>query len=144
MTVLSPSIIKNKSYRLVRKRFENLKDVIFYETIAKENDSILSLTKMSENQLEDFFQPYVENLIAKQKKHNSLKKKSNKRKINLVNDNKGVSKGGFYFYQTTTVAYGKNAFINFWGKGHWRIIGGGHQNLKIKFQQSNYKTMILY
>ena len=36
MTVLSPSIIKNKSYRLVRKRFENLKDVIFYETIAKE------------------------------------------------------------------------------------------------------------
>ena len=98
--------------------------MIFYETIAKENDSILSLTKMSENQLEDFFQPYVENLIAKQKKHNSLKKKSNKRKINLVNDNKGVSKGGFYFYQTTTVAYGKNAFINFWGErplaDNWR------------------------
>ena len=79
---------KNKSYRLVKKRFENLKDVIFYETIAKENDSILRLTKMSEDQLEDFFQPYVENLIAEQKKYNRSKKKSNSRNINLVNDNK--------------------------------------------------------
>lgn len=115
---------KNKSYRLVKKRFENLKDVIFYETIARENDSILRLTKMSENQLEDFFQPYVENLIVEQKKYNSSNKKSNFKKINLVNDNKGVNKGGFYFYQTTTVAYGKNAFINFWGErplaDNWR------------------------
>ena len=37
---------------------------------------------------------------------------------------RGLVKEDFIFYQTTTVAYGKNAFINFWGKrplaDNWR------------------------
>ena len=104
---------KNKSYRLVKNRVENLKDVIYYENIAKENDSIINLFNMTDDELVDFFQPYIKNL-------NSPKNKISKRnlvdvKSSSIERRKSSKLGGFYFYQTETVAYGKNKFINYWG-----------------------------
>ena len=114
-STLTKYSVNSKPYRLVEKRFENLKDVIFYENIARENDSIINLTRMSENELEIFFQPYVDKLILKLEANNNSKKKVVSKSNSLFDNSKSNDKGGFYFYQNTTVSYGRKEFINFWG-----------------------------
>jgi len=114
-STLTKYSVNSKPYRLVEKRFENLKDVIFYENIARENDSIIDLTRMSENELKSFFQPYVDKLILKREENNNTKKKVVAKSNSLYNNSKSNNRGGFYFYQNTTVSYGKKEFINFWG-----------------------------
>lgn len=105
----------NKSYRLVKKRLENLEDVIYYENIAKENDSIINLFDMSDNELDDFFQPYVNDLYLSRLQNKTTKKNPSNSYNALIETKKTNKAGGFYFYQTATVAYGKSNFLNFWG-----------------------------
>lgn len=50
---------KTREYRRIRKKRDNLADVINYEGIAQRNDSIISLTKLSETDLKSFFEEYI-------------------------------------------------------------------------------------
>lgn len=141
---------RTREFRKIRKKRENLVDVIKYEDIAKHNDSILSLVAMNDAERTIFFEKYIEKL----KKQDELKaklaaekaeKEANK-KINNSNDLTTASKfnpnpnaikstsmmppGGienqssFYFYNPSTLSYGIKEFQKKWGTrkhdGNWR------------------------
>ena len=56
----------SKPYRAVKKRLDNLQDVIYYEAIAQANDSILNLVAMSKSEQEDYFERLIKELKAEQ------------------------------------------------------------------------------
>lgn len=56
---------KSKEFRAIKKKRDNLDDVIKYEDIANQNDSILSLVSMSEFDRRTYFERYIEQLKIK-------------------------------------------------------------------------------
>jgi tetratricopeptide (TPR) repeat protein len=122
----------SRQWRRVSKKRENLDDVIKYEDIAATNDSILKLTKMSEAEQLAFFTNYTSKL-KEQAVKDSLEaikieqKIANKEFYEKGKTVSGPNKGGstFYFYNTSTVAYGKGEFRKVWGdrklEDNWRL-----------------------
>lgn len=144
---------RTREYNLIKKKRENLDEVIKYEGIAQRNDSIISLYNKSVADRTSYFETY----IAKLKKEDEAKKKQAEKeakiKENIEKNNggseskgdnanmaKGKSKpkesndlasfsantgGVFYFYNPTTVAFGKVEFVKTWGKrtlkDNWRL-----------------------
>ncbi|MDC8002378.1 hypothetical protein POV26_15125 [Aequorivita todarodis] len=122
----------SRQWRRITKKRENLDDVIKYEDIAATNDSILKLTKMTEAEQLAFFTDYTSKL-----KEQAIKDSLEAVKIEQKIANKefyekgktvsGPNKGGstFYFYNTSTVAYGKGEFRKIWGdrklEDNWRL-----------------------
>jgi len=122
----------SRQWRRVTKKRENLDDVIKYEEIAATNDSILKLTNMSEAEQLAFFSDYTSRL-----KEQAIKDSLEAIKIEQKIANKefyekgktvsGPNKSGstFYFYNTSTVAYGKGEFRKIWGdrklEDDWRL-----------------------
>ncbi|MFT5216563.1 MAG: tetratricopeptide (TPR) repeat protein [Glaciecola sp.] len=128
----------SKLYREIKRKRENLDDVIRYEDIAQRNDSILSLISLSDDQRLVYFTEYTDKLkqeaeeakakeeIAKQNAATGLKTSGNNSMA------KGIGAKGkqapniksFYFYNPVTVAFGKNEFSKIWGnrslEDNWR------------------------
>ena len=50
---------KTKLYRQIKKKRDNLKDVILYESITKYNDSILALINMNNADRREYFRLYL-------------------------------------------------------------------------------------
>jgi outer membrane protein assembly factor BamD (BamD/ComL family) len=147
MTAMQPN---TKSFRVIKKKRENLEDVIYYEGIARANDSILHIISLSKEEQLAIYSAYVEDLKAKAIEEEMLREKEEQKRKNAMassainprmasaNVTKGKggalpnagftqnSKGGsFYFYNPSTVAYGKNEFVNLWGdrklQDNWRL-----------------------
>ncbi|WP_067146694.1 type IX secretion system periplasmic lipoprotein PorW/SprE [Pseudotamlana agarivorans] len=127
----------SKPFRVMKRKRDNLEDVILYEGIAKVDDSIIGLVNMSEADRQQYFTEYVTELKLKDE---ALKaqEESAKRNSGLVTVNNpvgGVRTGSpdqaplFYFYNPTTVAYGKNEFVKVWGdrvvEDDWRLSSKG-------------------
>lgn len=152
---------KSREFRAIKKKRENLVDVIKYEGIATKNDSIIQVYTMPEADRIS----YYENYIVKLKKEEETKKlllekqakeaanqqsvggqdpvvllDANGRSINRDSNGSrnnalmppseihsvgGSNQSNFYFYNSATVAYGKNEFRKIWGnrslKENWRI-----------------------
>ena len=113
----------SKSFRAIKRKRENLEDVIYYESIAQDNDSILSVVAMSEADKKVYFQKYIETL--KQEQEASDKAAASTGRALGSSQTLGAKKGkSFYFYNPTTVAFGKNEFIRIWGdralESNWR------------------------
>jgi Flp pilus assembly protein TadD len=113
----------SKPFREIKRKRDNLEDVIYYETIARDNDSILNVVAMSDSEKESYFQSYIEILKAEAE----ALKKADKSSENSFgpSQNLGFQNGkSFYFYTPTTVAFGKNEFIRIWGdralETNWR------------------------
>lgn len=143
------SMVENsKPFRTIKRKRENLDDVIYYEGIAEVNDSILRLVKMPEAERLAFFTDYTNTLkqrleAAKEKLEIEARKTGLATNDNLFN-NTITPRGGlpgagsnFYFYNPSTVAYGKNEFSRIWGgdrknEDNWRWssarAGGGFAN----------------
>jgi len=106
---------KTKKYRKLKKRFDNLDDVIKYEAIAKKTDSILKLTSMSKEELTTYFNEY----IAKLKEADALavanKAITNEAATAISSTTNSGQNNGFYFYNQTAVSYGRVAFNKKWG-----------------------------
>ncbi len=125
-----------RPWRRIKKKRENLDDVIKYEDIAFENDSVLQLVSMTEAQQLSYFSIYTTQL-KKQAIEDSLARIENEENIsnneffnsNEENskDKRGPNTGGssFYFYNSTTVAFGKQEFNKRWGnrrlEDNWRL-----------------------
>jgi hypothetical protein len=134
-----------KPYRVIKRKRDNLDDVIYYEDIAFANDSILNLTSLSPEQQVAFFEDYTEKLkirVQKEQEQKEIAQEAASRNQELssietkngfaANDNnsKNLSRSktpptsSFYFYNPTTVAYGKNEFLKKWGdralEDNWR------------------------
>lgn len=141
---------RTREYNLIKKKRENLEEVIKYEAISKTNDSIISLYKMSGSERIAYFEAY----IAKLKKAEEAQKKEEEKAARIkenqdrkdgkidsedaVNNKKqkalvpkansniaSSSQNDFYFYTSSTVTYGKVEFAKKWGKrvlqDNWRV-----------------------
>jgi tetratricopeptide (TPR) repeat protein len=126
----------SKLYRDIKRKRENLDDVIRYEDIAQRNDSILNLINLSAEQRLAYFTEYTDKLKkaaeeAKQKEE--IAKLNASSGLNTSGNAASSSKGignqapnikSFYFYNPVTVAYGKNEFSKTWGnrslEDNWR------------------------
>ncbi|WP_411893936.1 tetratricopeptide repeat protein [Winogradskyella sp. A2] len=145
LTAMEP---KTKEYRILKRKRENLDDVIYYEGISEANDSILNIISLSKEDQIAFYAEYIEILKAKAEEEEKLQKEQSQRQSNVSNNtqvannnpnkrpgsnmnpgalpgNFGNNASSFYFYNPTTVAYGKNEFLNLWGdrqlQDNWRL-----------------------
>lgn len=116
-----------KLYRAIAKKRKNLDDVIYYEDIAKHNDSILSIVAMSDIQREQYFSKVIDSIVAKEKAD-----KAKQAKEALAAGNKKNNSGGnsnFYFYNQVSVDFGRREFEKKWGKrkleDDWRLSDKG-------------------
>lgn len=125
----------SKVYRSIKRKRENLDDVIYYEDVATRNDSILSLINMSDDERMAIFTKLTDDLKKKadeeKEKAEAAKRNQGIAKIgNKISPgakgrfNNNASQTSFYFYNPTTVAFGKNEFIQTWGErqlnDNWR------------------------
>ena len=143
--------VNSKLYREIKRKRDNLDDVIYYEDIAVRNDSILRLVNMSPEEQLAVFTEFTDNLKRQaeeaQEKAEALErlnKASSRVRGNNANpgDPSAGGKGGrgntvgnprgissFYFYNPQTVAFGKNEFIQTWGErqleDNWRWANKG-------------------
>lgn len=121
---------RSRTWRRVKKKRENLDDVILYEDIAVSHDSILRLVDMSESEQLAFFTEYtdrlkqkaIEDSIARVKEERGIADMEFYRK---EQSDKGDESGDFYFYNQSTVSHGKQAFRTIWGErrleDNWRL-----------------------
>ncbi|NJM80147.1 MAG: gliding motility protein [Flavobacterium sp.] len=139
---------RTREYRKIKKKRDNLEDVIKYEAIAKENDSILTVVAMSEAERNSYYEKIIEKLKEqdeiKAKKEAELAKIEANKEANkaiaeatISNNSNLLPLGGFpvidndqgkstfYFYNPVTVAFGKKEFKSKWGsrelKENWRV-----------------------
>ena len=113
---------RSREFRKIKKKRENLDDLIFYETMTIELDSIFNLVNMTDEKRKEFFSNYINNL--KEKTEKSDKKNNNFGSSNSIIFNTDSESALFYFYNSTAVAYGKNDFKSRWGErrleDNWR------------------------
>ena len=136
---------RSREHKFIKKKRENLVDVIKYEGIAIRNDSILNVVGLSESERIAYYEKY----IVKLKKEDDLKKalaaKEALKEKNNPKPNDASGLGGtdskkapnaksdmmppgamqavvntgkesdFYFYNQKSVAYGKLQFKKIWG-----------------------------
>ncbi|MEE9361850.1 MAG: hypothetical protein V3U92_04555 [Cellulophaga sp.] len=115
-----------KKFRTIKKKFDNLEDVIKYEEIVRHTDSIIELYNMPKEKQLVYFETFIDNL----KKKEEAKAKKEEKKANTgfaaFAETKGgkENKGKFYFYNITSLGHGKTNFTTKWGKrvleDNWR------------------------
>lgn len=126
-----------EAYRIAKKR-ESLHDVVLFEKMAKENDSILYLVNLSDSDKRSYFQNHVDELrkLDFRKLNSELGGNSSNNLFNMpdfgsaidksMQSSGGVGQGktGFYFYSQNAVSYGKLDFKKRWGNralaDNWR------------------------
>ncbi|WP_298550572.1 hypothetical protein [uncultured Algibacter sp.] len=123
-STMSNLVLNSKPFRVIKRKRDNLEDVIYYESIAKVNDSVLRLVNLTEAERLTYFESFVEDLKVKAEEEKE-KQEADERNSGLATVNtigSQVNKIGsqsqsniFYFYNPTTIAYGKNEFVKFWG-----------------------------
>lgn len=147
LTAMTPN---TKPYRILKRKRENLDDVIYYEGVAQVNDSILYMVSLPKEEQLAIYTKYAEELKEKaleeeKRKEEEVEKQASRQNLALNASNNKTSRanlnprglpGGFaskgndnsssfYFYNSTTVAYGKNEFIKLWGdrklQDNWRL-----------------------
>ena len=126
-----------RDYFFIKRKRDNLQEVILYEEIAEKNDSILKLVTMSDEERLNFFTSYTETLkqaaIAEAKKGNIPEQLPTARIPNgpglppALGGPNGVG-NTFYFYNPLRVANGMRDFLQTWGnrelKDNWRLDPG--------------------
>jgi hypothetical protein len=132
-STLTNLVENTRRWRRITKKRENLDDVIMYEDIAVNNDSILRIATMSDTDKLAFFTEYTEKLKAKAIADSAAAAKASKKGGRITNNeflkkpagsSSGNSAGKFYFYTPSTLAYGKVEFRKLWGdrklEDNWR------------------------
>ena len=130
-STLTNLVENTRQWRRIKKKRENLDDVIKYEDIATINDSILRIANMSEAQQLAFFTDFTSKLKAEAIADSiaNVKEEQGIANNEFYKKNKkgdATQPGGkFYFYNPSTVSYGKQEFRKIWGdrklEDNWRI-----------------------
>lgn len=124
----------SREYRFIKKKKENLEDVIYYESLVRKNDSILFVASLPEEEQLEYFTAYTDKLREKAI-NEGIQPEQAQEATNYFEKRRtgvpGVPMPGnsFYFYNPTTVAYGKQEFERIWGNrvlvDNWRTSKGG-------------------
>ena len=145
-STLSNMTVDSKPFRTIKRKRENLEDVIYYESVVQVNDSILNLVNASDADRIAIFTTYIDKLkveakVLKEQEEISQRNSNsgivmsdnlaNQKDVGGISRNTAIAPAGdrgkqpFYFYNSTTVAYGKNEFLKIWGdraqQDNWRI-----------------------
>ena len=149
---------RSREFKAIKKKRENLVDVIKYEGIATRNDSIINVYFLSDKEKVTYYENYIIQLKKEEEAQKLLKEKEDKQNENQAglegqdpvdsngrslnrnksepernalappsdrNASKSFSQSNFYFYNPTTVAFGKKEFRKKWGnrplKENWRL-----------------------
>ena len=132
----------SKKYRTIKRKLDNLEDVIKYEDIVQYADSVITLYKMPKEEQLAYFGKHIEDL---QKEKEAAEKKEKDRITDgfvAFNKSKGgkENKGKFYFYNITSLGYGQNDFKNKWGNREltddWRWSDKSRVNVKDDIAQN--------
>ncbi|MBE0392529.1 tetratricopeptide repeat protein [Flavobacterium sp. PL002] len=146
---------KTREFVKISKIRKDLDEVIMYEDIAVKNDSILNLVSLNPADRIVYFQNHIDKLKKADEAKRILEEKEKEKQANIDRNsavaavNPAVSTPGFgpntigppalpsdntaststsvfYFYNPTTVAYGKVIFKKTWGNraanGNWRLL----------------------
>ncbi len=114
-------------YRAIKRKRDNLDDVILYEGIAEETDSILHLAQLTEAGQIDFFTAYTEKLkdaaTAEAVAGNTALNTT--QPVDAASTNPpDVSANSFYFYNPSRTSGGLRDFVQTWGNreltDNWR------------------------
>lgn len=130
--------VSSHAYRDIRRRRLNLGDVIYYEDVAEETDSILNLMHMSPEERLAYFENYTDSIkaeavgqTAKQKESSGNTPTGAKRYAPQTSPVAQTSPDGprnFYFYDPDQVKAGKATFRKIWGErrlqDNWRTKTG--------------------
>ena len=147
-STMTAMVQNTKPYRIIKKKRENLDDVIYYEGIAQTNDSILRMVSLPKEEQLAIYTKFAEDQKLKAQEAQKAQEKAIANKANVAattnnfdqrnsrnisntpgvfNDTQksgGQAKSSFYFYNPTTVAYGKGEFLKIWGErklqDNWR------------------------
>ncbi|RVT79987.1 tetratricopeptide repeat protein [Flavobacterium sufflavum] len=153
---------KTREFIHIEKVRKNLDDVILYEEIAVRNDSILKVVSMTETEKVAYFDTYIEKLKKADEAKRIQEEKEAEKQKNIERNSKSatadavVSANGksvpkpaftppsmtslqaeatFYFYNPSTVSFGKVAFKKNWGKrvagGFWRVSSSANMNSNV-------------
>lgn len=108
---------KTRKYRRIKKKLDNLEDVIKYEDIAQYADSVITIYSMPEAERKAFFEDYIAELKRKDEAEAAKELKRTTAGFAAFGESKGgkANKGKFYFYNITSLGYGKNDFKTRWG-----------------------------
>lgn len=126
-SVISKLDDRSRELRKIKKKRENLTDVIDYENLSTRNDSIIALATLSEDSLTAYFEKYIADIKA-QKAADSIARIEQVRNNEFFTNNPSSRKkaqgtvGEFYFYNDVAAGYGKQDFERRWGK---RSLGDG-------------------
>ncbi|WP_372754742.1 tetratricopeptide repeat protein [Mariniflexile sp.] len=155
-STMTSLVLNSKPYRIIKRKRDNLEDVIFYEEIAKASDSVLRLVNYTETERVAYFEDFIEKLKIKTEKAKEKAEASERNNAGLATVNTPV--GGlqvqrgmpiqaatFYFYNPTTVSYGKNEFIKKWGdrslEDNWRWSNKGNTSASNVAESINILAM---
>jgi tetratricopeptide (TPR) repeat protein len=145
---------KTREFIHIQKIRKDLDEVILYEEIAVRNDSIIKVVSLPETDRISYFENYIQKLKASDEAKRVLEEKIKEKQENIERNNKAtgiepavsnqntgtsIKKSAFappsigknetdnifYFYNPTTVAFGKVGFKKIWGNrtlgGNWRV-----------------------
>ncbi|WP_146052855.1 hypothetical protein [Aquimarina sp. I32.4] len=138
-STLQRMVVNSKKYRVLKKKRDNLEDVILYEGIARTNDSVLTVVAMTPEERTVYYAAYTDKLkskaieaekaaeIARIKGELPAEQRYRQPGSGFTTATKGpnAGEGTFYFYNQTIVAYGKTAFKRTYGnrelQDNWRV-----------------------
>lgn len=134
---------RTREYRKIKKKRDNLADVILFEDIATRNDSILHVVALTDEAKKSYYEKYIEKLKVEDELKAKLAKEQAEKEANIkansaqnptsvkggktLNDKQlggasllppggaGNGQNAFYFYNPVTVSYGKAEFQKKWG-----------------------------
>ncbi len=113
-----PNLPENtKKYRTIKKKLDNLEDVITYESTVQYADSVITVYNMPLEGRKAYFQTYIDQLKAKADELAAKEESRLNAGFAVFGESKGgkENKGKFYFYNITSLGYGKTNFKNKWG-----------------------------
>ncbi len=106
-----------RKHREIKRKLDNLEDVIKYEGIAQYSDSVITLYNLPKEKQVAYFEEHIAAL--KKKEELEIKKEEERTTAGFAafGETKGgkENQGKFYFYNITSLGYGKNAYKTKWG-----------------------------
>ncbi|WP_083157953.1 tetratricopeptide repeat protein [Allomuricauda sp. CP2A] len=107
-----------RKHRDIKKRLDNLEDVIKYEDIVQYTDSVITVYQMPEAERKAYFEDHIAELKRKAEEEEAKKQQQAAAGFAAFEKTKGGkdNKGKFYFYNITSLGYGKNDFRTRWGE----------------------------
>lgn len=116
---------KHPAFERTELLAENLKDIVLYSTQIEDCDSLLTLISMTPEQQKAKMQGYVEYLIKSDQEEKIRREQAALAALNTnTNPNLLENNGKWYFFNSQTVAFGKEEFKKLWGsrknEDNWR------------------------